>query len=99
MSFKEQYRSTDDLPENLKVILPPHAKHIFMKSHNRVIEQYQDPKTRKYGGSLEEAAHRVAWNAVKTKYHKNEQTGYWEPLEGVNQDWNEEEFEIDPNVK
>jgi cation transport regulator len=97
--FKEQYRDTNDLPANLKEILPPHAQHIFMKTHNRAIEQYQDPGTRKYGGSLEEVAHRVAWNAVKSKYYKNEHTGYWEPFEGVNNDWYEDEYEIDPNVK
>jgi cation transport regulator len=97
--LKELYKSTDDLPANLRQILPPHAQHIYMKTHNRAIEEYENPKSRKYGGSLEEVAHRVAWNAVKTKYYKNKNTGYWEPYEGVNNDQYEEEYEIDPNVK
>jgi cation transport regulator len=95
---KEILKSTDDIPGNLKEILPPHAQHIYMKSHNRAIKQYENPKSRKYGGSLEEVAHRVAWSAVKSKYKKNEKTGFWEPLPGVNQDNYEEEYEEDPDA-
>ena len=93
------FKSTDDIPENLKGILPPHAKHIYMKAHNRALLEYQDPKTRKFGGNLSEVANRVAWAAVKTKYIKDENNGIWKPLPGVNEDEYEEEYEEDPLAK
>jgi cation transport regulator len=92
------FKSTDDIPENLKELLPPHAQHIYMKSHNRALLEYQDPKKRKLGGSLTEVAHRVAWAAVKSKYYKDEKGGIWKPLPGVNQDEYEEEYEEDPQA-
>ncbi len=90
------YKSTDEIQENLKEILPPHAQHIYMKAHNRALLQYQNPSTRRYGGSLTEVAHRVAWAAVKSKYVKDEKQGIWKPLPGVNEDEYEEEHEEDP---
>ena len=69
-----------------------------MKSHNRALEQYKDPSSRKYGGSLEEVAHKVAWNAVKSKYEKDDKTGQWKPLPGVKNDQYEEEYEEDTNL-
>ncbi len=95
---EDMYKSNEDLPDNLKDLLPPHAQHIYMKSHNRAMWQYADPKNRKYGGTQEEAAHRVAWNAVKSKYEKDENTGKWRPKEGVEEPY-EPEYEEDPDVR
>ena len=67
-----------------------------MKAHNRALLQYQNPSTRRDGGSLTEVAHRVAWAAVKSKYLKDEKQGIWKPLPGVNEDEYEEEHEEDP---
>ncbi|MGE5684125.1 MAG: ChaB family protein [Nitrososphaerota archaeon] len=52
--------------------LPVHAQHIFRKTHDSAIEQYQDPEKRRGGRkqSAELAAHKVAWAAVKKKYKK-----------------------------
>ena len=90
-------KSTDDIPDNLKEILPAHAQHIYMKSHNHAIKQYQDPKKRKYGGTLEEVAHRVAWAAVKSMYEKDEKTGMWKIKPGKHEK-DEPEYEEDPDV-
>jgi cation transport regulator len=93
----ETLKSTDDIPDNLKEILPAHAQHIYMKSHNRAVQEYKDPKSRKYGGSLEEVAHRVAWSAVKSMYEKDEKSGKWKIKSGKTEK-DEPEYEEDPNA-
>ena len=52
--------------------LPSHAQHIFRKTHDSAVEQYQDPAKRRGGRkqSVEVVAHKVAWAAVKQKYKK-----------------------------
>jgi cation transport regulator len=95
-TMQGMYKSTEEIPKNLRELLPPHAQHIYMKSHNRALLQYQDPNTRRYGGTLTEVAHRVAWAAVKSKYYKDDREGIWKPLPGVNQDEYEEEYTEDP---
>jgi cation transport regulator len=52
--------------------LPVHAQHIFKRTHDSAVEQYQDPEKRRGGRkqSAEVAAHKVAWAAVKKKYKK-----------------------------
>ncbi|MCK4669993.1 MAG: ChaB family protein [Nanoarchaeota archaeon] len=65
-----------DLPKGVKANLPKHAQEIYMKAYNNAWEQYKDPKKRWAGGSRKETAHRVAWNAVKKEYEKNEK-GRW----------------------
>lgn len=52
--------------------LPVHVQHIFKKTHDSAVEQYQDPEKRRGGSnqSAEVAAHKVAWAAVKKKYIK-----------------------------
>jgi cation transport regulator len=88
-------KSTDDIPSNLKEILPTHAQHIYMKAHNRGLRQYAEEEKRRYGGTQDEAAHRVAWAAVRTKYEKNEYTGKWQLKEGMHEK-DEPEYEEDP---
>lgn len=60
----------DDLPPGVRNHLPPHAQDIFREAFNHAWEQYADPDKRKLGGTQEDAARRVAWAAVKRKYHK-----------------------------
>ncbi len=71
------YRTVDDLPANLREILPLHAQEIFLKSFNNAWQEYQDAN-RPADISHEEIAFRTAWNAVKKKYVKDRQTGHWE---------------------
>jgi cation transport regulator len=71
------YRNIEDLPVNLRDILPLHAQGIFLKSFNNAWQEYQGPN-RPANSSQEEIAFRTAWNAVKKKYAKNKRTGKWE---------------------
>ncbi|MGH9988290.1 MAG: ChaB family protein [Nitrososphaeraceae archaeon] len=52
--------------------LPEHAQHIYKKTHENAIEQYQNPEKRRGGKnqSAEEVAHKAAWAAVKRDYTK-----------------------------
>ena len=77
---KKQYSSKkESLNKRLSVrtkkqidSLPSHAQHIFRKTHDSAVEQYQDPAKRRGGRkqSAEVVAHKVAWAAVKQKYKK-----------------------------
>lgn len=71
------YKSQADLPENVKNVLPEHAREIYMEAYNSAWEQYDKPEERRGDSSREETAHRVAWSAVKNKYEKDEETGMW----------------------
>ena len=70
-------KSTADLPESVKNVLPKHAQEIYREAHNNALQEYKDPKKRRGDASLEETAHKVAWAAVKEKYEKDEKTGKW----------------------
>lgn len=60
------YKTNADLPDTVKDNVPEHAQDIYREAFNSAAEQYQE----------EETAHKVAWSAVKNKYHKNDQ-GEW----------------------
>jgi cation transport regulator len=64
------YSSISELPESVRNVLPKHAQEIYKEAFNSAYDEYKDPNDRKKGGSREEAAHRVAWAAVKKKYEK-----------------------------
>lgn len=71
-----QKESKEGLPEAVRNSLPAHAQHIYQQAHDNALEQYKDPKARRGNASLEETAHKVAWNAVKQEYKKNSK-GEW----------------------
>lgn len=71
------YRTIEDLPANLRELLPLHAQEIFVKSFNNAWQEYQG-ENRPPELSQEEIAFRTAWNAVKKKYTKDKRTGKWE---------------------
>lgn len=64
------YDKRSELPDSVREHLPAHAQDIYKEAFNSAWGQYKDPSDRKKGGSREEAAHRVAWAAVKQKYEK-----------------------------
>lgn len=74
------FSTREDLPQNVRNVLPPHAQDIYKEAFNNASDEYESPKDRKKGGSREEAAHRVAWSAVKQKYAKG-QDDKWHPSE------------------
>jgi cation transport regulator len=60
------YASNRDLPAPVRSHLPAAAQDIFRSAFNHAWQSYgsREPTRR------EEIAHRVAWAAVKRKYHK-----------------------------
>ncbi|MDR3466248.1 MAG: ChaB family protein [Xanthobacteraceae bacterium] len=68
------YRVNADLPPAVRNHLPPHAQDIYRAAFNHAWEAHiADPRQ-------EEAAHRIAWAAVKRSYVKVGDV--WEPLGG-----------------
>jgi cation transport regulator len=58
------YRTNDDLPSSVASHLPPHAQGIYREAFNHAFAAHAgDPRQ-------EEAAHRIAWAAVKRSYVK-----------------------------
>ncbi len=64
------YNNNNELPDSVKNNLPDGAQTIYREAYNSAESQYQDPDKRRGEESAEEASHKVAWNAVKSRYHK-----------------------------
>jgi cation transport regulator len=60
------YLTNADLPASLRRRLPEHAQDIYRSAFNNAWDRYGDSDP----GRREEIAHRVAWSAVKKRYHK-----------------------------
>ncbi len=60
------YATNEDLPRPVRAHLPGHAQDIYRGAFNSAWNNYanRSPEER------EEIAHRVAWAAVKRRYHK-----------------------------
>lgn len=69
------YDKKSELPENVTDSLPEHAQDIYLETFNDAYDRYKDPDERRGDAGREEAAHKVAWSAVKQKYHK--ENGGW----------------------
>jgi cation transport regulator len=61
------YKKKADLPDSVRDHLPDHAQAIYKEAFNSAWDEYQHDESR---------AHRVAWAAVKDKYHKGDD-GDW----------------------
>ncbi|WP_027587054.1 putative cation transport regulator ChaB [Acidipropionibacterium thoenii] len=72
------YDSIDELPEAVQKVLPKHAQDIYKEAFNSAFQQYRSPKDRQGDESREQAAHKVAWAAVKDKYTKGDDDR-WHP--------------------
>jgi cation transport regulator len=66
------YPSNADLPTPVRRHLPPRAQDLYREAFNDAWDTYADDRRR------EEIAHRVAWAAVKRRFHKGPD-GDWEP--------------------
>lgn len=71
------YKKLSDLPDSVRDNLPEHAQEIYKEAYNSAWDQYDQPEERRGDASREETAHKVAWNAVKQKYEKDERSGRW----------------------
>lgn len=58
------YRSNQDLPPSLQRALPEHAQDIYRQAFNHAFAAHAG------SARQEEAAHRIAWAAVKRTYAK-----------------------------
>jgi len=70
------YEKNKDLPDQVRDNLPQGAQTIYREAYNSAFNQYESAKDRRGDSSREETAHRVAWNAVKEKYSKDDD-GEW----------------------
>jgi cation transport regulator len=68
---------TNDLPDSVRAALPPHAQEIYRSAFNNAWDEYTDAGARRGSDSQEETAHKVAWSAVKQKYHKEGNSDRW----------------------
>ena len=75
------YHSNTDLPDAVKNALPSHAQDIYLAAFNHAWQEYDTPSKRRGQESQEEAAHKVAWAAVKEKYEKKED--HWTAKKGI----------------
>jgi cation transport regulator len=58
------YQANSDLPASVQTHLPDHAQSIYREAFNHAYAEHEgDPRQ-------EEAAHRIAWAAVKRSYVK-----------------------------
>jgi cation transport regulator len=65
------YGSNEDIPPSIRNHLPAHAQAIYREAFNHAFAAHEgDPRQ-------EEAAHRIAWAAVKRQYVKS--GGEWIP--------------------
>ncbi len=61
------YAKNHDLPENLQRLLPEHAQDVYRAAFNHAFADHEgDPRQ-------EEAAHRIAWAAVKRDYVRTQE--------------------------
>jgi cation transport regulator len=58
------YRTNADLPSSVRTHLPDHAQDIYREAFNHAYAAHSGE------GRQEEAAHRIAWAAVKRSYLK-----------------------------
>jgi len=70
------YDTLEELPENVKNVLPKQAQVIYQEAYNNAWDHYADPQDRRDDQSREETAHKVAWSAVKDVYEKKD--GKWQ---------------------
>lgn len=72
------YNTIAELPTSVRNVLPSHAQDIYKEAFNAAYQEYASASKRRGGTNREEAAHRVAWKAVKNKYHKGSDNK-WHP--------------------
>ena len=72
MSFNETY----DLPDHVKNVLPLYGQQLYYVAFIRACEECQHGLDKNDKLTMEESAHKAAWEAVKNEYEINE-NGDW----------------------
>lgn len=70
------YKNHNELPDNVKSVLPEHGQSIFMEAYNSAWDTYEEPSDRRGDDSREETSFKVAWDAVKQVF-KKDKDGKW----------------------
>jgi len=71
------YKSTNELPDSVKNVLPNHAQDIYKEAFNSAYDEYKDADSRRGDSDREETAHRVAWSAVKKAGYEKGDDSNW----------------------
>jgi len=71
------YKSINELPENVRHVLPKHAQEIYKEAFDSAYDQYDKPSERRGDADREETAHKVAWSAVKKTGYQKGEDGKW----------------------
>lgn len=71
------YASINELPDNVRNVLPEHAQSIYKEAFNSAFDQYDTPEERRGDADQEETAHRVAWAAVKKGGYEKAENDKW----------------------
>jgi cation transport regulator len=69
------YENLHELPEKVRDALPEHAQEIYQSAFNNAWKEYRQAQDRRDDDDRESVAHKVAWSAVRQKYHKRD--GHW----------------------
>ena len=75
------YKSINELPENVRNVLPQHAQEIYKEAFNNAYQEYANPDNRRDEASREEGSHRVAWSAVKKASYTKGADEKWHNLD------------------
>lgn len=71
------YKTINELPEDVRGVLPKHAQDIYKEAYNNAYEQYKNPRDREGDESREVVSHKVAWSAVKKAGYEKSDDGHW----------------------
>ena len=71
-----RYKTTSELPEALRDVLPKGAQEIYLEAYKRNWEEYEE-EAGSGDMSRHAVAHRNAWSAVKEEYIHDEEKGLW----------------------
>jgi cation transport regulator len=70
------YKTIEDLPADMRRVLPKVALEAYLKAYNEALEDFKNPVKRRFGDPIEDVASRIAWIAVKKKFVKDD-LGSW----------------------
>lgn len=71
------YSQIDDLPDPIREDLPTRAQELYREAYNSAEKEYDSTQQSPEAESVEDTAHRAAWETVKQKYEKKD--GRWAP--------------------
>lgn len=72
-------RSSRDMPSSLEGVLPQHALKVYYKTFHNTYRLYHETEDTIEPEKIEHTARRVAWSAVKKKFHKSAK-GRWKKM-------------------